>query len=182
MNIFIGKHEIHLLNESQYSLNSSDNVRRYEIENFRTDEYHYSCAHGIVVGDLDHPLYEAIFLGVGGATDVHENSVASYDETAFLAVGDSVFSISLPTLKVNWFKKVDFATCFGVYWLEKYQCLITWGEVDVCRFAADGTKIWSFAGADIFTENFELTEDNIQLRDFENREYVISIERGCSVK
>jgi hypothetical protein len=181
MNIFIGEHEIHLINETQYSVNSVDNVRQYRTESCRTDKYQHSCAHGIMVGDIDQPLFKAIFMGVGGVTDVHKNSIASCDETGFLAVGDTVFSISLPTLKVNWFQKVDFATCFGIYWLEKHQCLITWGEVDICRFAADGTKTWSFSGADIFTESFELTEENIILRDFENKEYVISIERGCSV-
>lgn len=178
MKIVINDYQVSLFDEPTYSTNSTDNIRSYNTELCRNDDYQHMSAHGIIVGDTDSPKASVILLGVGGATAIHADSITYYKQLCFVAAGDSVFALNIPTLEKNWIRKVDFATCFGVYWLEVEGCLITWGEVDICRFTSSGEKVWCASGADIFTEGFKIREKYIELTDFNNDKYLINIESG----
>ena len=140
-----------------------------------------SCAHGLLTGDMESPDKSVVMLGIGGATGVHIHSLVCTKNSCFIAVGDSVYSIAIPSLELNWCVKVDFATCFGVYLLSEKNCLISWGEVDIKRLCLNGDIAWSYSGADIFTENLEISEDFIEITDFNNQKYVINIESGESM-
>ncbi len=178
MDIIVNKIEVHLVDELMYTPGSADNVRKYKTEMCRDKESWHACAVGVVVGDIEAPETSAILLGVGGATSINPNSICYKSNTCFIAVGDSVFALNLPSLKLQWCKKVDFATCFGVYWHAGHNCLITWGEVEVCRLTESGIKIWSASGSDIFTEGFELKKEHIELTDFNKEKYVINYKNG----
>jgi hypothetical protein len=173
--------DVTLINEPNYSVNSNDNVRGYEIELCRDRKYQHSSAQGLYVGDVEHPESYVILLGTGGATGVHEYSLTINHDTCYVASGDAVFSLRLPSLELIWVKKVDFATCFGVFWVTEYDCLITWGEMDICRFDKDGNKIWSVSGPEIFTEGFEFCDRHVIVKDFDGNKYKISIESGVSM-
>jgi hypothetical protein len=178
MNTLINKYKVTLIDEPTYSKGSTDNIRSYNTELCRKDEYRLASAHGVIVGDLESPEASVILLGVGGATGVHNESIAHYGNLCFIAAGDAVFSLKVPSLELKWCKKVDFATCFGVYWIESENCLITWGEVDVCRLTATGEIVWTTSGADKFTEGFKIKKDHIELADFNNDKYKVDIQTG----
>jgi len=182
MKITVGHHEVSLIDEKMYSVNSTDNVRSYKTKLCRNREYHHACAHGVFVGDIESPQASTILLGVGGATGIHKDSIAYCDGVCFIVAGDSVFAIQLPSLELLWCRKVDFATCFGIYMVEEKNCLISWGEVDVCRLSTDGEIEWTASGADIFTEGFELDKEQIEITDFNNDIYKIDIETGKIIK
>ncbi len=179
MNRRYGEYEVSVRDEPTYSRNSTDNVRSYKYEYCRSDEYEHVSAHGVVVGDLESPDSSAILLGVGGATGINENSLTHNGNTLYVAAGDAVFALVLPSLDLKWSKKVDFATCFGVYWLQDKRRLITWGEVNVSCFNEDGAEMWSASGPDIFTEDFEIEGSHIKLTDFNNDIFQINIETGA---
>lgn len=174
--------DVTLINEPHYSINSTDNVRSYEVELCRNNEYQHSSAHGLFVGDIDCPESSVIFLGVGGAAGVHQYSFTIEEDTCYVASGDSIFSLKLPSLKVNWIKKVDFSTCFGVFWVNEFDCLISWGELDICRLDSCGNKIWTISGPEIFTEGFEFVGDHVLVTDFDGIVHKISIDTGLSVQ
>ncbi|TQV72918.1 hypothetical protein FLL45_15750 [Aliikangiella marina] len=175
-------YELTLVEEKTYSTNSTDNIRSYKTELCRNSEYRHTCAHGVFVGDIESPQASTILLGVGGATGIHEDSIAYHDSICFIAAGDSVFALQLPSLELLWCRKVDFATCFGIYWVKEKNCLISWGEVDVRRLTKDGDIEWAASGSDIFTEGFELDKDQIEITDFNNDVYKIEIETGKNLK
>lgn len=178
MSVKINNYKVSLIDEPEYVQSSMDNARLYRSELCRRNAYEPCCAHGVIVGDIESPETSAIILGTGGATGVHKNSMAHADNTCFIAAGDSVFALEAPSLKMLWCKKVDTATCFGVFRVEKQKCLITWGEIFVCRFSMDGNKVWETSGADIFTEGFKLAADAIEVIDFNNDKYLIQIHNG----
>lgn len=120
----------------------------------------------------------AILLGVGGATGVNENSVAFEGESLYVASGDALYSLSLPSLELNWCVKVDFATCFGVFWLKDRNCLLTWGELEIGCYTQTGEKIWSSSGPDIFTEGLELQENIAIVTDFNGDVHNINLSNG----
>ena len=178
MKVVFQNYEISVRDEPTYSRNSTDNARSYNNEYCRSEKYQHISAHGITVGDIHSQHSSAIILGVGGATGVNEDSVAYCSDTLFIAAGDAVFSLTLPSLELKWCKKVDFATCFGVYWVQDKSCLITWGELNVSCLSEHGKEIWSTSGPDIFTEAFEVKGDFIKVTDFNNDMFLINIENG----
>ena len=175
MKFLINEFQIHLIDEPTYTPGSSDNLHKYGSELFRNSKYQHASAVGVFLGNFDKPDKSIIILGVGGATGVHSNSLCTDGKNCFIAAGDSVFSLRLPSLKQRWANKVDFATCFGVYWIEEEKCLITWGEVDICRFTASGEKQWCVSGMDIFTEKFHYDSEYIEVTDFNSDQYRICI-------
>ena len=178
MDALINNYKVTIIDEPTYSKGSADNIRSYKTELCRNDKYRHASAHGVIVGDLESPEASAILLGVGGATGIHIDSMAHNGNICFIAVGDALFSLKVPSLELQWCQKVDFATCFGVYWIESENCLITWGEVEVCRLTASGEIVWTASGADIFTEGFEIQNGHIELTDFNNDKYQVDIRTG----
>ena len=178
MNTVIHNYKITVIDEPTYSKGSVDNIRTYNVELCRDDAWRHSSAHGVIVGDLESPDASVILLGVGGTTVIHSDSIAHNSDVCFIAAGDSVFALKVPSLELQWCQKVDFATCFGVYWIESENCLITWGELDVCRFTDRGENVWCASGADIFTEGIEIHKDHIEVTDFNYDKYEVDIQTG----
>ncbi|MBK1790037.1 hypothetical protein [Persicirhabdus sediminis] len=178
MNRVFGNYEVTLRDEPTYARHSSDNPRDYIHEYCRSDKYQHVSAHGINVVEGEEPLGSAVLLGVGGATGINEHSLAFDGNSLYVASGDALYSLSLPTLEMNWCEKVDFATCFGVFWLQGRNCLLTWGELEIGCYSIGGTKLWSTSGPDIFTEGLELQESIAKVTDFNGEVFEINLNNG----
>ncbi len=178
MNRVFGNYEVTLRDEPTYSRNSADNPRRYIHEYCRNDEYQYVSAHGINVEENEEALGSVVLLGVGGATGVNENSLAFDGNSLYVAAGDALYSLSLPGLELNWCEKVDFATCFGVYWLKDRNCLLTWGELEIGCYSKAGVKLWGSSGQDIFTEGLKIKNNIAKVTDFSGDVYEINLDDG----
>ena len=178
MHRVFGNYEVTLRDEPTYSRNSADNPRSYIHEYCRNDEYQHVSAHGIYVAESDVLLGSAILLGVGGATGINENSLAFDGNSLYVAAGDALYSLSLPDLELNWCKKVDFATCFGVFWMPDRSCLLTWGEIEVGCYSQIGTKLWVSSGPEIFTEGLEIQNNIAKIIDFNGVVYEINLSNG----
>jgi hypothetical protein len=173
------RYKLELIDEPTYSRGSTDNVRSYGVEyDFADVEYRPASQHGLVLhADRAHRQSCILFAG-GGASGVHEHSAVIVGDTCFVAVGDTISSLSLPSLDVLWHQQVDSATCFGVYFSPKYDCLISHGEIAIARISLAGEVTWSTAGADIFSEGFKLFPDYVQVVDFNKSVYCIDIATG----
>ena len=108
MNRVFGNYEVTLRDEPVYSRNSADNPRAYVHEFCRSNEYQHVSAHGVNVRDNGETLASAILLGVGGATGVNENSLAFDGKDLYMASGDALYSLTLPSLELNWCVKGRF--------------------------------------------------------------------------
>ncbi|QSX36874.1 hypothetical protein [Shewanella sedimentimangrovi] len=179
MNKVFGNYEVAIRDEPTYSRNSTDNPRSYINEYCRNDKYEHVSAHGINVSENEEILGSAVLLGVGGATRVNDNSLAFNGTSLYVAAGDALYSLSLPALKLNWCKKVDFATCFGVFWLDDRSCLLTWGELEIGCYSKDGEKLWSTSGPDIFTEGMEVHGGIAKVTDFNGDVHEINLSNGA---
>lgn len=89
-------------------------------------------------------------IGVCGPTGIDEQSALIIDSSLYVVAGDSIFSLSLPDLALNWVKQVDEFTCFGVFSAENDKALISRGELEIKRIKLNGEEEWSFSGKDIF--------------------------------
>ncbi len=166
---------ITLQDEPTYSRGSADNVRAYEKEFDFASDYQPTSRHGVRCS-----IHSCILLAGRGASGVHEHSAVIHDQHCFVAVGDMVCCLTLPTLELLWATKVDQATCFGVYYSTGHECLLSHGELEIARISLSGEIVWTFGGRDIFSEGFKLAENYVEAIDFGGFVYRAEIATGRS--
>jgi hypothetical protein len=178
-----GGYEIELIDEPTYSPGSADNVRSYSREyDFTDSAYRPSSRHGLVLREDGIVRRSCILLAGGGSSGVHEHSVVLASGACFAAVGDTLCALALPSLDLLWHRQVDTATCFGVYYSAKHDCLISHGELEIARVSRSGEIEWSSSGEDIFSEGLELFPDHAEAVDFNQTVYRIEITTGASTR
>ncbi|WP_353304577.1 hypothetical protein [Sessilibacter corallicola] len=123
-------------------------------------------------------LSSAVLIGIGGATGVHENSIVLDGSSLYVATGDALYSLSLPTLELNWCQQVDLAACFEVFLLPNRDCLLTCGELEISCYSKVGEKLWGFCGGDIFTGEIEIKNNIAKVSDFIGDIYEIELSNG----
>ena len=136
-----------------------------------------SAAHAISVRLQDVEIASAIIFGYGGPTTIHERSFIITGDIFLLSCGDSVYSLHFPDLDINWHKKMDSATCLGIYQFK--DDFIMHGELDITRFDKNGLVKWVFGGNDIFVSpnsknDFTIKGENIIAKDFCDNVYVLN--------
>lgn len=180
MQIKTTKYEIEVFNEDTYDIGSADNARKYLKEYLFAEQYFYSPMCGILCDSYNGEHYSCLILAGGAYSTVDEESVIVFDDTLFVAIGNLVCRLSLPLLEIKWHREVDFATCFGIYYIAKENCIISHGECSIARLSLDGDIVWSMGGKDIFTEGFTLYENHIEAIDFNHEKYRIGLSNGKS--
>ena len=125
-------------------------------------------------------LHSCVLVASGGPTRVHPRSALLYKARCIVAVGSFLACLRFPDLELVWQVEVDTASCFGVYHLPQYESYISHGELDIARVSYDGEILWSSSGKDIFTNDFALYEDYIELVDFNNEKYHVELSTGHS--
>ena len=174
---------LRLIEESSYAPASMDNERQYENE-YQTvpGHAHHTTAYGFerTVGNTK--FYPLIVLGFGGASLLGKTSFVARGNKLHLAIDDFVLALDLETLRILWATKVDFATCFGIYWVESLSCLISWGEMEVSKLDLSGKILLSVSGSDIFSGGFRIENDFAFATDFEGGEYKIDLRSGKAMK
>lgn len=87
--------------------------------------------------------------------------------------------LNLETGSKEWSRRVDAATCFGVYWYPPHKALVSHGELEICRLSLEGDEIWSATGADIFSEGFRCLPVGIEAIDFNRSVYLFDYQTGA---
>jgi hypothetical protein len=162
-----------IFDEPTYSFRSADNPRTYDTE-IRLDCENLTSVHGV----RSDGKWSAIFGASGGSTTVHQHSAVEVDGRLYLAVGDQVVCLNLVTGLREWSRRVDLATCFGIYWDCLHEALISHGELQISRLSLTGDEIWSAGGADIFSEGFKCLGNGIEAIDFSRSVYLFDYQTG----
>ena len=123
--------------------------------------------------------WSAIVGASGGFSSVHPHSAVEVGGRLYLAVGDRVVCLDLGTGLMEWSRRVDPATCFGVYWDRPHEALISHGEVQISRLSPVGDELWSATGADIFSEGFSCLAKGIEVVDFNRSVYLFDYRSGA---
>lgn len=98
--------ELEVINEPNYSFDSTDNTRTYLFERYLSRESPPVSAHGVLQDGQ--PL--AVFGACGGATGVHPHSAVIVDTKLCLAICDTVICFELNPVSIAWVIQVDPAT------------------------------------------------------------------------
>ena len=171
---------VEVFNDSTFSVNSNDNLNVYKNIYFGEDAEKYpSSKHDIRLIENDEEIDNCLIIGSGGGTSINENSSILDNDNLLICCSDSVFSISILDLKLNWVKKLDMATCFKIFRIE--NDFVVHGELEISRIDSFGNIIWQFGGADIFVsldeeDSFQLNDNHIVLKDFTGTSYMIDFD------
>lgn len=183
MNIEYKDYVIEIIDETYYSLNSTDNTYNYEKIFIVGNETDYSTKYGIRIKNSEDEIIRDCLLvcGKGAGTSVCKETCVIDGETAFICISNVVVSLSLIGLQLNWYKEVDFATAFGIYKMN--EDFIIHGEMSITRINKNGEIIWQQSGSDIFVlpmprdspvDNFHIDNNMIFVQSWDERKYCIS--------
>jgi hypothetical protein len=175
-----GSFALTLFDDPTYTQASTDNVRQYDREYCLVEGYRPVSQYGLVCRQSEGATHSCILLAGGGASRVHDHSAIIVNGACFVGVGDMLCSLSLPSLDLRWARKVDTATCFGVYYSPRHDCLLSHGELEIARLSLSGEIVWSAGGRDIFSEGFRIMGDHVEAIDFYHGVYHIDIVTGQS--
>lgn len=169
---------VEMTDEPCYTFGSSDNTRKYFHEYLLESEYRPSSKHGLICSHDGKTCSSAVLGASGGQTAVHSLSCVVLEDRCLVAVGDRVAALALPDLTLLWAMKADDATCFGLYLTGDQRHVVVHGELEISKITADGHKLWSFSGRDIFTGEFALNQGIVLVTDFNGDKYVIDVMQG----
>ncbi|MDI9879715.1 hypothetical protein [Flectobacillus longus] len=118
-------------------------------------------------------------MGEGGGIILSQHSCLITENKILICCGDSVFCLSLPSLKLLWNQKLDDITCFQIFKCE--DDFLIHGEIDITRIDTEGKIKWKFSGKDIFVsltnENeISIVPDGVLLIDFGQTKYKIDFD------
>jgi len=136
MKLEIDKYRIELIDESNYSSNSSDNLFQYKQQYINEQEYQPTTQIGIKLYDGESILSNAIIKSTGGASGIHKTSQVLTKERITICCSESVFSLTIPKLTLEWITKADDATCFQIF--RHNEDYIIHGELNISRLANNG--------------------------------------------
>ena len=169
--------ELAIVDERAFTFGSADNVRIYPVEVFLRCTGRPVSVHGLLLDGT--PL--AVFGAAAGATGVHEHSAVWLRNKLFLAICDLVVCVELNPVRVRWTLHVDQATCFGIYFHEPSNSLVSHGELAITRFSEAGSVVWQVGGPDSFTGQFVLGTDHLTVEDFNGHIHRFRFEDGSHV-
>ncbi|QQO07665.1 hypothetical protein [Breznakiella homolactica] len=148
MEITLDNYQLEMFTDDLFDPKSADNVKNYDAVYYSENSDYISSKHALVIKKDDDVLKSAILLCSGGGTGVHDKSYRIADKTIYMCGGNSLFSLSLPELSLNWVKEVDWATAFRIF--ELSGDFLIHGELSISRITKKGEIIWQQSGSDIF--------------------------------
>lgn len=171
-------YRIELFDDPSYVDSSVDSPTQYDLV-YKSDkdaQYILPTKHGIKIYTNGQLFRSAILLAAGGGTGISINAALLDDGNLIIRCSNTVYSLTLPDLRMNWLTEADWSTCFSIH---KYKdTYITHGEISIARIDKNGKVLWNISGADIFVTlyegtPFEMKKDHIALTDFNGRKYKI---------
>lgn len=181
--------DIEVFSDEMYTPDSADNLRKYDAEYYDNDLGYkdlYGPKIGVIVKEGEKTLKSAIIINNQiGVKSVLGKTLIDNDNLILIA-GDSIFSLSLPELLLNWKRKCgDCVSCILLCRIRGGYIIL--GECSILKVNQSGEILWEFTGRDIFvtpdgSDIFEITSDYIVVKDWQNYIYKISISDGKEIK
>jgi len=173
---------VEVIDEPTYTFGSQHNRSRYQREQILDEpQFQLTSRHGVISTLNGDPLASVIFGATGGASGVHQHSLATLEDRGFLAVGPFIVCLDLPTLSTRWVQVVDDATCFGIHICPDRRSLISHGELEISRLTLSGDILWQGGGPDIFTGSLSFASSAVLVEDFNGDTLSFDLETGDSI-
>ncbi|MBB4804355.1 hypothetical protein HNP37_004442 [Flavobacterium nitrogenifigens] len=168
--------EIEVIDDKNYNLNSTYNLRQYQKTYFEENEFRPSSKHAIIIKEHGIEIASVLICETNGATEIFDNSFIIENDKIWIIVSNKIYCLEIPSLEIIWRKEFDQFTNFHIHKLE--EDFVIHGELEIFRITKEGEIIWRFGGLDIWINpegknEFTIENHFIRLFDFESNEYVL---------
>ncbi len=170
--------EIEIIDEPCYSASSTDNIRKYSKEYLLGEDFRNAPRFGIFVKNSDGFENSCFILGNSIGHPTHDNMAVVVGKNLFVSIGNLVCCFDIPSLTLVWHREVDTGISYSVHVSPDKKGIISHGELEITKVSFDGEIIWSVSGKDIFTGGFTIFSDHIEVVDFNNERYNITLSDG----
>ena len=172
---------IEIFEDKTYTHNSNDNINNYLFEYFSKQDEYYSSKFGIIVKKNDKIISSAVISAHGGYTSLNDSNYIIEDNFIIICCGNTLFSLTLPELKLNWKIEIDEVTAFRIEKMNNDY--IIRGELAISRINKEGKIIWQKYGSDIFVTYdesfyFDIVDNNIFTISWDGRKYKFNYDDG----
>jgi hypothetical protein len=116
-------------------------------------------------------LDSAVLLVPMACPGPREGSAVGRRGIVYLAAGNEVVALALPSLHLLWRAEADPACVFGLMEIEGDDDLLVHGELQITRLGLDGAVRWQRDGNDIFTGGCGVHDGVVVAVDWTGREY-----------
>ncbi|WP_286971548.1 hypothetical protein [Flavobacterium sp. UBA4854] len=175
--------EIEVIDDENYNLNSTDNLRQYQKVYYKgknqEDGFSPTSKHAVIIRESEVEISSVLVCEAGGATGIHDNSFIIEDDKIWIRVSNKIYCLKIPSLEIIWQKEFDQFTNFCFYKLE--EDFLIHGELEIFRITKNGEIIWCFGGRDIWvnpegSEELIIKDNVILLVDFESNRYILDFD------
>ena len=172
---------IEIFEDKTYTHDSNDNINNYLFEYFSKQDEYYSSKFGIIINNNDKIINSAIIWGHGGYTSLSYGNYIIEDNLIMICCGNTLFSLSLPELKLNWKIEIDEVSAFEI--TKMNDDYIIRGELAISRISKEGKIIWQKYGSDIFITwdedfYFDIIDNNIFTISWDGNKYKFNYDDG----
>ncbi|MBO4641064.1 MAG: hypothetical protein J5710_15055 [Treponema sp.] len=149
------------------------------VENQKKNISNNSTCYGIIIRDYQKEILDSCLLvcSTGGPSSINKKAYLVENDDIYICISNTVFSLAINGLKLNWYKEVDFATAFEIY--KMHDDFIIHGELYITRINKDGRIIWQQSGSDIFvladrSDCFFIENNIINVQSWDKIKYCIT--------
>ena len=174
-----GPCRLEIVDETDYSPGSQDNLRSYAALLSLEPEYRASSKYGIRCLEGESTSASLAIAASGGTTGVNAASCVLLHDRCFVAVGYHIVCLQVPELTIQWHVQGDLASCFGLFPAPGEKRIPVHGACASNNSTIQAARVWEFSGRDIFTGPFAVTRDTIEAVDFDDVHYLIDIDSGA---
>lgn len=181
MELSYNDYKISITRDENFTINSTDNITSYQnvyyTGNDNDDRYFSTIKIAIKIYENSIELANALICEIGTYSGLTEKTCYIENNKIWICISDQIYCFEIPSLKLNWNKRIDYATNFTINKFE--DDFIIHGEVEIVRIKKSGEIVWRFGGRDIWVnlngkKEFVMEKDKICLIDFENNKYFIN--------
>ena len=171
---------IEIFKDNNFKLDSTDNILSYfklyysDNDDFNTGYFNNKIA--VKIFENSQEISNVIICENGTTNGLVSQSLFIKEDKIWICIGNKIYCLEIPSLKLIYHKKLDSVTNFAIY--EFKDDFIIHGELEIFRITKMGDIKWTFSGKDIWVniegkQEVEIKDDRIKLIDFENNEYEI---------
>ena len=175
------QYKVFIYTDHQYTVESADNLRRYNrvYVDDSCDRYSNVSNVAILVKHGHDEVASDILCHTGVFTGLSESSFIIEERVLYICVGNKLYYLNIPDLTLKWTGQVDYVTNFSVQKLE--NDLLVHGELEITRITKLGEIKWQFGGRDIWVNNngfpeITILHDRIKLVDYQSNFYAIGFD------
>ncbi|MDM1295354.1 hypothetical protein HX021_13785 [Sphingobacterium sp. N143] len=175
------EYKITILEDDQYEIESSDNLREYDQVYFDSSigRYKVSAQLAILISLNNEEIGSTIICGTGPYAGLTERTFLIEDDHLYICFTDDLYCFSIPNLSLTWKNQIDDCVNFGLQKIE--NDLLVHGEIEIIRLTKAGDIIWRFAGINIWVnidghKEVTVLPKSIKLVDFESNCYELDFD------